>query len=409
MAGLIASLIAAFLVMFTDIAFSELYTTLLFLFGGLFLYYLYSLAQASSLSAIQKMQQNQTPFSSDILNKDPWLTYSNAYLSVFVIFSIYLIFDTIIKNAIGIKGALALWLIGFGLGTWILSKSDERLRSYFSPFFLIDRFYTLGNKAISQDKDKELLNHIDALSEIACNAIEHVQPSLSITSAQSIRKLSKDYLTAAKSLGHTEKREPNSEDPVIFMLFYIFQRYEMINDYAIWKSFEPVIASIVTSLGEMTIDAAKYDISLAIYPILETGKIASKAEKNGFKEIGDKATLTLLESGRRILKEIDVSYLELKETFFALISQIENISKEAFRQDKNVNIELLIHPFNILLNFFKDEKLANHKDTPIIVSDIKRVLNEFQQLELILKTMPPLPTIEEASPIEESEEEEQSK
>ena len=81
-----------------------------------------------------------------------------------------------------------------------------------------------------------------------------------------------------------------------------------------------------------------------------------------------------------------------------LITQLHEITKEAFKQDKSINISMLTQPFRDMKAFFASEKLAQHQDTPVIVDRINQVIGEFDALEVILKTLPPIPQISEEPP-----------
>lgn len=76
---------------------------------------------------------------------------------------------------------------------------------------------------------------------------------------------------------------------------------------------------------------------------------------------------------------------------------MEEISKEIFKKNKEMNISILIAPFKQLRTLFEGEKLINHQDSALIINDINRVINEYEQLQVILRTIPP---IQPAAPTE---------
>ena len=57
------------------------------------------------------------------------------------------------------------------------------------------------------------------------------------------------------------------------------------------------------------------------------------------------ATCVLLEVARTIINEIDLTYYEIEDPFLSIINGLEVLSKEAFKRDKTININLLIQPF----------------------------------------------------------------
>ena len=121
---------------------------------------------------------------------------------------------------------------------------------------------------------------------------------------------------------------------VSFTLFYLFQRLEMINEKAVEKHLEPISSTVITSLGKIALYSAKYDISLASYPLLFLGKCAKRAQEKGLPEVGVKASLTLQEVGKSIPQEVDVKYLELQDTY---LMSLRSCMKSPRRRSSRIN------------------------------------------------------------------------
>ncbi len=69
---------------------------------------------------------------------------------------------------------------------------------------------------------------------------------------------------------------------------------------------------------------------------------------------------------------------------------MEEISKELYRNDKNTPLEVIRNPFMQLRIAIEDSKNREHPTVILVLNEIERVLGEFQELELILKTIPPI-------------------
>jgi hypothetical protein len=233
------------------------------------------------------------------------------------------------------------------------------------------------------------------MSEMAVRAVDNNHIALSIQALDETQHIMRNFLEASRSIGHREQ-DPQTKklgisDKVSYTLFYLFQRLEWINNSAVEKRLEAVCSKVVTTFGKLAVDAAKYDISLAAYPIAFLGKCAKAAQEKHIPEVGVKATITLLEVAKSLLSDLDVTYLELKDTFITLVTNMHELANEAFREDKNINIAFLKQPFQELKEMFSSEKLANHLDTPAILAAIQGVLAEFEALEMVMKTIPPFP------------------
>ena len=141
-----------------------------------------------------------------------------------------------------------------------------------------------SHKPPIQRSEKEDVDWIDALSETSIKAVERFNVSLCNEGLYELQSIAGNFLTSSKSISH-HATDPQSEkirnaDKVSFTLFYFFQRMEMINDKAIEFNLEPCSSAVITNLGKIVVNAAKFDISLAASPIYIFGKYAKRLRKN---------------------------------------------------------------------------------------------------------------------------------
>ena len=256
-----------------------------------------------------------------------------------------------------------------------------------------------AKSSIQNDRETELCDWIDAISEVTGKAIDRSSTSLANEGINELQLIAKNFLVSEKSFSHpiqnAESKKMGISDKISYTLFYLFQRFELINAKAIEKKLEPVCSNLISALGKITVYSAKFDISLVSFPVLYLGKFATQAQKNNLPEVGVKATLTLLEVAKTLINETDSAYLVIKDAYSSIITQMHEIAKEAFRQDRNTRIGLLTQPFRDLKELVTTGKIANHPDTTEIVSKIDNVLAEFDALEMVLKAIPPIPQIPE--------------
>jgi hypothetical protein len=156
-------------------------------------------------------------------------------------------------------------------------------------------------------------------------------------------------------------------------------------------------------MSKMVVYSAKYDMTMTSHPLYFINKFIKEAQNAHMPDISIKVSLALVEVARVIGTELDITYVNIQETFFSIISQLEEIAKESFRHDKSTSIKILKQPFRDLKELFNTEKLAKHQDAPVIVADIDRVLGEFDALELVMKTIPPIPSFDNESSTESTE------
>lgn len=364
---------------------------------------IYVLIQTWMLIPLQKAEQNTTPRILEMFKRDPFLGFNHLGLIVLPFFAIVLGLDA--KSTHFIKPAylLGVWLFLMGASIDLLILFIRRILSYLNPFTVVQLFRQAAKRSVQNDKEADLCEWIDALAEVGSRALDRGGTSLCNETLNELHEVTRVFLEASKSISHpTEDKQSLAlgiRDKVTFTLFYLFQRLEMIYNKALEKNIEPVCSSVLTTFGKITIDAAKYDISLAAFPLQYIGKLAMEGHTKKLQDIGLKASCLYLELARSLLTEIDISYLELQEPFFTIIHHLNELAKESFKQNKDIPIKALNQPFYDLKALFKEGPASTHQDAPAIIADADRVIAEFDALEMVLRTIPPLPTFGN-SPIE---------
>jgi hypothetical protein len=371
------------------------------LFVGISLVFLLStiLIHIMSWGPLQKIEQNLTPRLLDLFRSDTQLNYISTYLLLFPVLTLLICSELYYFQYFHPVLAIALWTLLFGISIDALIHLVRRILSYLNPFAILEHFSSQAIESIQEEEDIDLLHWIDALTEIAVKAVDRTLPSLTKQAIDDLQEICHTYLDSAKSIAHhtTEKKadDPAGSDRVSYTLFYLFQRLELIHERALDQRMEPICSHLITTLGKIAIDSAHFDLSLTSYPLHYIGKLADKAQNEQLDEVTEKATCTLLEVGRIIANEVDIRYLDIKEPFFCIIQHMEEFAKHTFSQDKSINITLLTQPFHELKELFTIEKLTGHQDSPTIIADIERVINQFDQLELVIRTIPKINLPEE--------------
>ena len=390
------SIVLSLFILYTSFSLGDIsvFHWLWFVGAAFVLFFIYALSLIFSWSPIQKVQQNLTPRILDVFNKDKKIRLAGIYLSLLILFFLYMAINDSLVKVLGerINTAISFILLGIGIDFTLLVLS--RMTHYINPFNIASECTHQAIKSAMSGDDQELTQWIEAVAEVGINSAGRSLPSLCNQAVTDLQLITKEYLSASKSFAHrVEKKAEGESDPVSFTLFFIFQRIEIIFSKALEMGLEPIISTVISSLGKITIDSAKYDMSLSTYPIHYLGTLALKAQKKGMDEIGDKALVTYIEVAKIILRDLDVTYLELQEPFFTMIGKMEEISKEIFKMNKEINIGILIAPFKQLKSLFEGEKLINQQDSQLIINDLNRVINEYEQLQIVLKTLPPISSL----------------
>lgn len=341
-----------------------------------------------------KAEKSSTPHVLNLVSKDLALRLFGGYLIAFSLYTLFIV--PLWENQVL---AWISWVVLLGLAIDSAHCFGQRIMGFFNPFVAVDLFAKNASKSIQNDREIDLCHWIDGLSEIAIKGIQRQSTSVAHQALDEEQNIIRLFLEASKSIAHRDQDKQTKElgitDKVSYVLFYLLQRLDVVYTKAIQNHLEMTCSHIITLMGKITIDAAKYDISLASLPLRFLGKFAKKAAVEGFEETALTASCVFSETANAIVRDIDVTYLEIKDPYLSIINGLETLSKISFQKDKTTNIGLLAQPFKDLRALFDQDKLKEHQDAPVIRQNIDRVLGEFEALQLVMKTMPKIPVIEE--------------
>ncbi len=364
---------------------------------GTFFLFIPTLARLIAWTPLQNAEQNLTPRVLDMWRKDKKLRIFNLWLFLFPLITFALAFALPNVSVFSQKVLLSVWVLLAGIA---LDGIQQVLRStmrYMNPFMVIELLTQEGKESVMEKRETDLLGTLDSLSEVGVKSIARSNSSLCNQALDAMLDIMREFINQAKKRSVDAKMkgiESNGQDKVSYTLFYFFQRLEQNFDLALAGKLEPICSNIISILGKTAIAVAPYDMSMVEYPVHFMGKLAAKAQTHGQQEVGIKAEITLPEIAKIIVTENDINPVNIKAPILSIVRYLHELTKETFRQDKQLNLQVLVQPFRDLRDLFTSEGIGNHPDSPIIAQDLGNVIAEFDALEAVLKTMPPMPKIE---------------
>lgn len=388
-ATLVSAALAAIL-FFTPLAKEKVSTVFLgsaLLAGGLLVFAIYAFSLLLALSSLCKAEQNLTPRLLETLKRSPSTKISHIVFPLFLLYTLFSTLEMLIFGTLDVKYLLMAWIVFFGVCLDLLMHQIDRITNLLNPFYVVESYSESAEKGIEAVNIEEICDWIDTLSETSLKTLSRDGTSLSLFALDKLRIVAHRYLESCHEYIYGEEESKH----ISYVLFYLFQRLELIFDRALKDKIEPVCSGVITALGKIAIYSAELDITLTSYPLHYLGKFVDKAQSKGMQEVANRATLTLLEVGKVITDELDLKYLGIKEAFTTILHYMDAIAKKTFREDKTINIKVLTSPIEELKGLFKGEKLSGHQDTPELLIRIDRVLDEFATLETVMRTIPPVP------------------
>lgn len=293
-----------------------------------------------------------------------------------------------------VRYLFAIWIFLFGVAIDLFYVRMKRTMNYLNPFKAVEMIEDQALAGADKGDEGRVCESIDLLTETALKASDNSSITLCNKVLTGLPQVIERYLKAATQrenrLG-TQADAISSHDRVQYVLFYLFDRLQMLYSKAIEKKQEIVCQSVISLLGKTTILTSKYDLSFANYPLFFMEKFAKTAQENNMKEVVIKSTYTLQEVGKTIVEEVDVNKEGLREVLSSIVDQLHELSTETFRKDKSTKIPLLVEPFVELKGMLKSGKMENHPDSADIIKEIDRILEEFSALAHVVSRLPAAP------------------
>lgn len=288
------------------------------------------------------------------------------------------------------KALLFVWLLLTGIALDGLVLLYIRFMKLLDPFSVIQLLKSNGIREERYGNDVELCQYFDSLSEVSLRAASSERISLAEESLTALRKVLESYLITRQNKLYCVDKESDHFKKAVYMISYVCDRIEAIARIAAKHHLEMVLHHVISDLGKITLECARADDSLITYPVGYFGQVCKIAEKARMPNVGYKANLILLQIVKNILKEERISKSDLKGPMVAIITELEIIAKEAFRYDKDLLIPVLTQPFQTMREELQESEFADTDPVKETLLDLERVLGDFANLDLILRTVPPL-------------------
>ena len=343
-----------------------------------------ALINALMVGPLQRAGSGLSPKVIHLYSRDRTISWTSTYLVMFPLFS----FSASAAIAAGMMLPFFVWLPLLGLALDGIRCDLRSSLRYLDPSEVVK---ILGEQAMAtagSGDPEELLENLDALTEVSLKALERTSSSLATNAVNAMSRAMQGYLegcdSRSKSLSTSADDASSEHDTVSYTLFYLFQRLEMIHDEARHSLLEPVCTSVTSTLGKLAVFTAKYDMGLAKYPLHFISKLSLAAIDEEIPDVGIKATCTIQEVAKVVSEESELGSAGFKEFYLAATQHLEEIAKATFKRNKAISIPLLMSPFQDVKKTLQESRFKEHPDIKVVIKDLDRVLEEFSALSHVM-------------------------
>ncbi len=336
-----------------------------FLIGGAFLFL--ALAYMGRAFAYKNVLRTQNKVMSGALmlfQRDRWLSSSIYYFLLFALLSFFLPF--------------AIWVVAFGIGFDLLRYSLERSFKYTDVHFL--------TKRLSHYLHGESYEMFELAIDTAAKAAKKGQISEAQAALDSIQSLIEAYVQEA---ARREMRDAASNggvrlsflDKVNSLAIFISERLSWLYSIVQEEKCQPIAESIISEYGKMSVFFARHNTKVAAIPLAFLYTCAERSKPDGLIRI----SLTLSETVKLLIAYTKEKNESMQALVMTALTTLEQVVKMLYKQNRDVNVVLLMQPFAEIAEFIGQDAMRTFPDRDDVLREIKRVLTEFQALQVVSK------------------------
>lgn len=364
-----------------------------------FVWVLWTLRWTLLIPSLHRAETKVTPRLFSLLHfKRAFKGYTGA-LGIWIVLSFFLAALPYMGHATEewVKQALVCgWLVLTGLLFEGLSRQYYHAVSLLDPFQVLLSIEKEVGRAKGQASDQSLDRWSEAVEQIAAQSLDKDASALAGASVQTLCNITEKYIqNNASRLLPTAPEE--SQYATRYVLHNILEKNTDLYTRARREGHHGVCEQILAGCGKLAIVAAEKNPALAAEPIEYIGVLGVENMQTDKNDLGLKTTRLLMQVFKRIAAQRHTEKVSIESPAFALIDALEKLAKESFRKNKETPIPLLAEPFREIETLFKEGVYSTYPESEAILQKTKHVLADFANLELILRTLPPLPSLEAAA------------
>lgn len=286
------------------------------------------------------------------------------------------------------------WFVITGFFLEWLSRQYRRSAALLDPFKALERIEKEALKAKGTLSDTSLEKWSEVLEEITARSLDRDATALASASTQTLCNITEGYIQKNGSRLSVSAPE-ESQQASRYILHNILEKYADLYARARRGEHHGICQQILAGCGKISIIAAEKNPILASEPIQRISELGLENMETDKQDLGLKTTRLLMQIGKRIASHRHVDEVSMEQPFLTLIGGLEKIAKESFRKNRDTPIPLLSEPFKEIQTIFKEGSASTNSGALAILQKNDQVLSDFANLELVLRTLPPIPLVEE--------------
>lgn len=342
-----------------------------------------------SWQSIVRTQQKVMAAAQEFFFKDNLLRLAMGYLFALVLFSLYMTLAVPIAGAVATATMIYIWFVTFGIGFDVLRWYVRRCYSYSNVEFLVQKVNHELERAVTSKDETKAFQLIEMAIETCASAMRKGQIGFATSSLSLVQQLVETYVKQAARIEvmQLEKSGPTFLDKVNFICIFVSERLEWVFEIALKEDMQPLCDNLISQYGKLGVFFARHYPQAATLPISFLMKCAKLAQEKGESEVVTRAALTLSETCKAFLAVTKERNESIRELSIGTLNSLEKLVKMIFKKSKEINPILLMQPFAEIGEFIGSDQMKSFPDRDIILNEIRRILMEFQSLQIVKQNM----------------------
>lgn len=363
-----------------------------FLTLSLFLLFTAFLGSFYAWQAILRTQQKTISCAQEFYLKDLSLVFTIIYLFVLSLYSLYMSLEGPSSSNTAASVMVYLWIIAFGGGFDLLRFFLKRSFQYSYVPFLTQKIASAVHKAVEAKDETQALDWVEVAIEATARATRKGRISLASSTLSGMQALLETYVkevARAQAIQPfpQEAGMPTFTDKVSFLCIFVCERLEWVFEIALREHMRPIADVVIGEFGKMSVFFAKYNTNVASLPLSFLMKAGEMAQKRGESEVVTRAALTLSETCKSLIAYAKDRNESIRDLIMTTLFTLEQLVKMIFKESKEINAALLMQPFAEVGEFIGQERMRTFPDRDEVLKEIRRILSEFQALQIVTKNM----------------------
>ncbi|MCE5295365.1 MAG: hypothetical protein LLF94_12250 [Chlamydiales bacterium] len=286
---------------------------------------------------------------------------------------------------------ICIWIVAFGFCFDALRCYQKRAFQYTSAPYLVKTLAYDLEKSVKNKDEAKAFEWLEVAIDACAKATREHQMRPASTALNAVQTLVETYVQEV-SRADVQKSSLNGSgltflDKVNSLCMFVSERMMWVYEAALEQRVPPIAENIIAEFGKLSVFLARHNPLVASIAITYLQKCADSARNAGQNELLIRISITLTETIKQLLAYTRDRNESFRDLVMTSLATLEQVVKMIYRNNRDVNVVLLMQPFAEIGEFIGSDQMKAFPDRDEVLKQIRRVLTEFQALQVVTKNV----------------------